>query len=141
MTTYALVSPDDEVDRYLDGSKLDLNAGTKPGWRWLPVIDEYGIAGIEVTAEAVYRRKQDPATVPPPVPEVISARQARLALLAAGLLAQVEATVSTADAATQIAWEYATEIQRDDPLVASMAGALGLDAATLDQLFFAAAEL
>lgn len=34
---YALVSPEDAIDREIDGARLDPKAGTKPGWRWLPV--------------------------------------------------------------------------------------------------------
>ena len=33
--TYALVRPDNTVDR--KASNIDPNTGTKPGWRWLPV--------------------------------------------------------------------------------------------------------
>lgn len=34
---YALVDPADQVVRYVDESRLDLDAGTRTGWRWLPV--------------------------------------------------------------------------------------------------------
>lgn len=76
-----------------------------------------------------------PVTVPP----VITARQARLALHAAGLLAGVDAAVTTAGGAVQIEWEYATEIERASPLVASIGSALGMDGAQIDALFIDAA--
>lgn len=70
-----------------------------------------------------------------------TARQARLALHAAGLLADVEAAIAAAGGAVAIEWEYASTIERASPLVASMAGALGLTDAQLDALFTAAAAL
>lgn len=36
MTEYALVGPLDEIKEYR--SDVDPSAGTKPGWRWLPVV-------------------------------------------------------------------------------------------------------
>ena len=72
-------------------------------------------------------------------PDRITARQARLALLAAGLLPQVEAAVSAAGGAVAIEWEYATEIERASPLVASIGAALGLTGVAIDALFIDAA--
>ena len=68
-------------------------------------------------------------------PQSISMRQARRALLAAGLLATVNAGISAMPEADQIEWEFATTVQRASPLVATLASALGLDDATLDALF------
>ena len=78
---------------------------------------------------------------PEPVPQRVTALQARRALLAADMLDQVEAAISRQPRAVQIAWEYATEIHRDDPMLASTAQALGLNADALDDLFRAAAKL
>ena len=72
------------------------------------------------------------------VPAIVSMRQARLALLDAGLLDDVDAAMSGASPADQIEWEYATEVRRDSALVASMTSALGLSAAQVDDLFCAA---
>jgi hypothetical protein len=80
-----------------------------------------------------------------PPPSVVTARQARLALLQAGKLAEVAPAIaalpSPAKEAAQIEWEYATEIRRDWPLVQSLAPVLGMSAADLDALFIAAAAL
>jgi hypothetical protein len=75
--------------------------------------------------------------VPPPPPPVTSVtpRQARLALLDAGLLDTIETKLKGKNRATQIAWDYATEIRRDDPLIAAIAAELNLTAAALDVLF------
>jgi hypothetical protein len=72
---------------------------------------------------------------------VISPRQARLALLQAGLLDAVEAYISTQPRAVQLEWEYANEIRRDHALLTDAAAALGLSEAQLDELFIAAASL
>jgi len=68
-------------------------------------------------------------------------RQARLALAGADLLEAVEAWIATADEATRISWEFATEIRRDFPALAGAAAALELTEAQIDGLFEAAATL
>lgn len=79
------------------------------------------------------------------VPEVVTMRQARLALLGAGLLAQVNTAVANMPGAegdaARIEWEYAQEVRRDSPLVAGLSAALGLTDETLDNLYKAAAGL
>ena len=78
---------------------------------------------------------------PPSIPRVVTMRQARLALLAAGLLDSVSTAIAAAGTAAQIEWEYAQEVRRDSGLVPAMAGALGLTDAQIDALFMAASEL
>ena len=56
------------------------------------------------------------------VPQVITMRQAKLVLLKAGILDDVDAAVANADRATQIEWEYATEVRRDWPTLAVVQG-------------------
>ena len=72
--------------------------------------------------------------LPPPV-EAVSPRQARLALLEAGLLDRVAAVIATASKADQISWEFATEIRRDDPLIATIGSALNLSSDQIDVIF------
>lgn len=84
--------------------------------------------------------------VPPPpepaqVPQVITIRQAKLALLAAGLLDEVDAAVAGSDRATQIEWEYATEVHRSWPTLTAVQAVAGLTDAQVDGLFIAAAAL
>lgn len=78
-------------------------------------------------------------------PKSVTMRQARLALLAAGLLGQVTTAIaampSPAKEAAQIDWEYATTVDRKGALIASLAGALSLDDAALDALFDSASKL
>ena len=86
-----------------------------------------------------------PAPAPSPVPPSVTMRQARLALLGAGLLASVDAAIdglpSPQKEAARIEWEYATEVQRSSGLVPMMGVALGLDDAALDALFIGAVAL
>lgn len=84
---------------------------------------------------------------PPVTPPVmaVTMRQARLALLAAGKLGQIDAAIdglpSPQKEEARIEWEYSQEVQRNKPLVLSLAPALGLDDAALDALFLAASQL
>lgn len=87
-----------------------------------------------------------PDTGAPLVPERVSMRQARLALLAAGKLASVSAAIEAIPDATQreaarITWEYSTEVQRHNGLVSQLGPALGMSAGQIDNLFIAAASL
>lgn len=71
----------------------------------------------------------------------ITPRQARLALQQAGLLDAVTAWIASADATTQIEWEFALEVRRDWLPILACATALGLTEAQVDDLFILAATL
>lgn len=75
------------------------------------------------------------------IPTTVSMRQARLALLQVDLLNSVESAIAQGDHADQITWEYATEVNRADALVANLSGALGLTEQQLDDLFLLASTL
>ena len=86
-----------------------------------------------------------PPPVLPPVPEAVTMRQARLALLSAGKLATVNAAIAgmtgAQGEAARIEWEFSSEVKRNQPLVLSMGQALGMSGGQLDALFTAAAKL
>lgn len=79
------------------------------------------------------------------VPEFVTMRQARLALLGAGLLAQVNTAVESMPGAegdaARIEWEYAQEVRRDSPLVAALSAAFGWTSTQLDDMFVSAKTL
>lgn len=81
------------------------------------------------------------------VPSVVSMRQARKALIMGGVtIASVDSAIAaTVDdqerALAQTDWEYAATVSKHSALVDSMAAALGLDAAAVDDLFISAAAL
>ena len=86
-----------------------------------------------------------PPPQPTPIPNTVSMRQARLALFQQGLLTNVQTAIDglaePAKTTTQISWDYATVIQRDDELVVQLSTALGLTQEQLDTLFTKAATL
>ncbi len=75
------------------------------------------------------------------VPYAISVRQAKLALLEEGLLEKIEEAVQQMDKQTQIAWEYATEFSRNNPLLLALAESLKLSKEAIDNLFIKAKTL
>ena len=85
---------------------------------------------------------------PPPVviPQSVTMRQARLALLRAGLLDDVDAAIAAIPdpaqrKAAEIEWEYAQTVDRNSPFTQQMAAGLNLTAEQLDALFTQAAGL
>lgn len=89
----------------------------------------------------------EPYAVPPaPVPTSLTMKQARRALLRAGLIdAVVPALAAIPDAIERrdamIVWEFANSVERTDPMVVMLAAAFELDEAALDALFIAGAAL
>jgi hypothetical protein len=81
------------------------------------------------------------APVSETVPVAVTPRQARLVLLQAGLLEQVEAAFDDMSHAAWIEWNYALEVRRDSPLIAALAPALGLTDEQVDALFMQAATM
>lgn len=83
---------------------------------------------------------------PPPVPSSVTRRQARQALLLAGLLSQVQPAIDAIpNAATRamvaIEWADSLYFERDRPALIGLATALGMTSAQLDQLFITASKL
>jgi hypothetical protein len=78
-------------------------------------------------------------------PKEVTMRQARLALLQAGLLDGVIAAIagmpSPQKQAAEIEWEYSNSLKRSQPLVSQLGAALGLNTAQLDALFLTASTL
>lgn len=69
------------------------------------------------------------------VPTILKMKQARLALLDAGLLTQVNAGIAQMPMAAQIEWEFSETVERGNNLVATLTQALSLTDAQLDALF------
>lgn len=80
------------------------------------------------------------------VPQVVSMRQAREALIDAGLHDQVDALIAAMPAGpgrakTKNWWERSATVERSHRVVMQLAPGLGLDEAGLDALFVQAAQL
>ena len=70
----------------------------------------------------------------------ITMRQARLYLLGAGLLKQVDSIVSQNEA-WKIEWEYATDVVKNSQLVVTLSNQLGLSSEAIDVMFDEASKL
>lgn len=79
------------------------------------------------------------------IPQVVTMRQARLALLAVGMLGLIDAAINAQSepfkSQARIEWDYATEIRRDWPTLVNLRAAVGLTEQQLDDLFIAASKL
>ena len=115
--------------------------------------DEAAIRALEEEAIALraelraYLPPYPEPTAPPAVivPQRITARQAQLALLNAGLLDDVEAIIEALPAnvrsQVRIEWDRATHVERGSTVTQMVATALGLTGTQVDDLFVAAAGL
>ena len=100
-----------------------------------------GVLGVYVQAdwEALWA---DEMRARNPVPQQVTMRQARLALLGAGLLDDVEMVIAAAGRAEQLEWEYAAVVDRSGPIVAIVQQQQkALTDAQIDDLFREAAKL
>lgn len=100
----------------------------------------------DIYAQGILGEVADADLVIPTIPQSVTRRQARQALLLAGLLSSVQAAIDgIADpiqrGLAQIEWDDSQAFERERPLLIALATALGLDSAELDQLFMTAAGL
>lgn len=75
------------------------------------------------------------------IPNSVSPLQIRRALREMGLLDEVTAYIGTMGDEAKEAWEYAVQIDRDDPLILAAASALRKSPAEVDAIFVLAASL
>lgn len=121
--------------------------------RWVAVedtstIERYGFTAADFPhAPKPEFPEWHPLPVEPAgIQNAVTMRQARHALLNAGLLDAVDAAIAAIPDETerrqaQIDWEYATEVRKDWPWVQTLSTALGLSEEQLDQLFIEASGL
>lgn len=110
------------------------------GVEWYPVVRGYGEPFEGVDNDSYVVRVVDPSTLPPPIPDRISPRQARLALLSIGKLDAANAAIEQSGGATKIAWEFSSYVLRNDPDVIALASVIGIDGVALDQMFIDAVK-
>ena len=103
-----------------------------------------GVLGEYIEADWLTMR-DDEMRARSKVPQTVTMRQARIALLDDGLLEAVQTSVAampgTEGERARIDWEYAQEVRRDWPLIGYMAGDLGLTDEQVDALFVSAAAI
>ncbi len=111
-----------------------------------PEADEYDRLQWIGPGKKPSRRAIEAVVIPPKLPP-LTARQLRLGLIAAGIsLASVEATIAGIEDATdreiaQVEWEYASQFQRDHPLIEQVGTALELTPEQIDAAWLAAVEM
>lgn len=97
----------------------------------------------QMTEEEIHNHLNPP--IPKYVPQSVTMRQARLTLLAAGLLDDVETVLASMEGdegkAARIEWDYSSEVWRNKPFVISLGTQLGLSDEQLDNLFIEAAKI
>jgi hypothetical protein len=130
MAMYKLTSDPTTVQRLPDGAFIPFDI-RNPDYR------EY-LTWLE--------KGNTPEPLPVVVPSSVTMRQARLALLAAGLLDDVDTAIAAIPDAAQrqaatVEWEYAATVDRGSAWTQTLAASLGLDADALDALFTNAATL
>ena len=74
------------------------------------------------------------------VPQQVTMRQARLELLSRDLLDDVDAVIAVAGRVAQIEWEYASTVDRDNPVIAVVQQQQGMTDEQIDDLFREAAK-
>ena len=99
-----------------------------------------GVLGVYVQADWETMR-EDEMRARNPVPQQVTMRQARLALLSAELLDDVEMVIAAAGREAQLEWEYAAVVERSNPAVAIVQQQKALTDAQIDDLFREAAKL
>lgn len=101
------------------------------------------VSVVQISPEEVTQMQSNPVTVH--IPQSVTMRQARLALLQIGKLADVTTAINSLPSpqkeAAQIEWEYSNEVQRGNNFVAMLGPALGLSSQQLDDLFVLASTL
>lgn len=77
--------------------------------------------------------------------QIVTMRQARLALLSVGLLTSVDQAISAMDSpqkeAALIEWEYSATVDKNSPLVSGLISGLGLSSQQIDDLFESASKI
>lgn len=116
------------------GCGFDTDDGVMTLWHEgnpLPQPTPEEIEGKRADADTYYRRKA----------MVVSPRQFRLAMLAAGLLDDAEAIVAAPETprAVKISWEYAVSFERLSPLIDQFSALMGKTPEEVDAVFEAAA--
>ena len=122
-------------------------AAIAPSWRWPLSVERYhqmidaGILAEDDRVELLEGFLVAMSPQHPPHAFAVSMFQARAALMNAGFYDTVDAAMQQAGGVNIVAWEYATEVRRDSPLVQAMSQQLGLTEEQVDNLFRQAADI
>ena len=128
-------APEPEHDAATHRIELASTVTQRTGQPWLRAWDVIALTPVEI--EAVQKAR---------VPQTVTRRQARQALLLAGLLDNVQPAIDSIEepvqrSMAQIEWDDSQQFERKRPLLIALAAALGLGEEALDNLFIQAAQL
>lgn len=141
MSTYALVKDGVVVDCIVASAEF---AASVTGYDAVVACDG-GVVGWSYDGSTFATPAMPDVTPIEVVPQTVTMRQTRLALLSAGLLDRVDSAIAAMESpdkeAAQIEWQFASAVERQSAFVAQIAAALELDDEALDNLFTTAAEL
>lgn len=143
---YVLIDPDavgpQQVQHLLETDAIATSEG------YIDVTDRPEISALSWYDLAVgaFVEPPEPDPVAPVVPASVTMRQARLALLSAGLLDAVEAALDAMGdtpegKAARIEWDYSSEVWRHKPFAQQLSAAMGLSDSQIDEMFIAAAGI
>src|SRR5690606_12135578 len=124
-----------QTGTYDNGDPVDI-----PDGRWIDLrMNEVRQPEPEEPEDPEAPELQPEIPTEPSIPSVVTMAQAKLALLYAGLYEQVEQALADLPepqkTAALIEWNHRQTLERDHPLVAQVAAALGLTEQQLDDLF------
>lgn len=123
-----------------------------PTLGWIPFtaraddVEAYGREIYERALTMLPAPYEAPPPTPPAVPQVVTRRQARQALLLAGRLQDVQPAIDAiADplqrGMVQIEWDDSLEFHRTRPTLLALAQSIGMTDADLDAMFIQAGQL
>lgn len=123
-------------DDYIDDLRINNN----------PKLDQWMLAPEKPSENSTWDNGQW-ITPPQIVPQTISARQVRIWLIQHGIsLTMVDSAIEamqdpTLKEITKVEWEYAPYIERNHPMIAPLASALGLTSEQIDLAFVEASTM
>lgn len=123
-----------------NGVEQDIKGNWVEKWTVRDMFSDIFEGDVVIKTKAEQEKEYLAAKAKALVPNSITPRQARLKLLEAALLDNLEAVIAT-NRAWQIEWEYATEVKRESPLIAAVAVQAGLTETQIDQMFIEASKL
>jgi len=126
---------------FSDGSRLIpvMRDDNPPGKWYKRLREDRQVYPDQVVVTVVYSDEPDIADERAHM--IVTPFQGRMALIDAGLMAQVQAAVDAADEKTKTAWEYAVEWKRMSPMIEALSSALGMSETQVDDLFRAAQSI
>ena len=141
-----LASPKPDVGDYEvavgDGAVKTEEGNWVDAWKVQPVFPEYtNDDGVVVTEEEQIAAYEAQKAAERRSKMECTPRQARLALASAGLYEAVQTSVAAVSNEARIEWEYATMIERTNPIIVGMQMELGISDEALDGLFDLAVTL